>query len=71
MQVKVDAYETVDPGVVHTENNDGRVLNRKAMSLACQHFLGRNKTEITSSILCTLEGHQVVCSPTCMYAESS
>ncbi|KAG5181097.1 hypothetical protein JKP88DRAFT_349251 [Tribonema minus] len=50
-QVKVDAYEPV-------EGHEERVLNKKAVSLACQHFLGRSKEDIKMSILSTLEGHQ-------------
>lgn len=48
----MDAYEPV-------VGNEERVLNKKAVSLACQHFLGRSTEDIKASLLSTMEGHQV------------
>lgn len=53
-QVKVDAFVYEDA----TDPNSTRILNKPALSLACQHFLGRSRDDIKNSILRTLEGHQ-------------
>lgn len=48
-QVKVDAF---------TSESSGQGQNLAAITLACQHFLGKDSSDVHSALLRTLEGHQ-------------